>query len=225
MAVAPNRREQLLGQFRLLLEHSSDEMFDRVEAPIAESTDLYQIFVELAALRNEVRLESRQVKTALDQFRASFELLQSSQEAMQRELDRRRDEEQERHHALVRSWMLALLEIRDRLESGLAAMEQHHIPRMVRRVWPGEHFWLVGMQDGQRLILKRLDTLLAKEQVQPIEVMEQPLDPFRMRAVGTGWRDDVEEGRVIEEYRRGFLWGNEVLRLAEVIVNRKESQS
>ena len=49
------------------------------EAPSAdeETRDLFSVFVELAAVRNEARAQARIVKEALDQFRAVFETLQS----------------------------------------------------------------------------------------------------------------------------------------------------
>ena len=66
----------LLDQFRCYLD-GIDEAPPRVETGSAEA-DLFTVFVELAALRNEVRTESRLVKEALDQFRGVFATLQSS---------------------------------------------------------------------------------------------------------------------------------------------------
>jgi len=71
-------KEQLLDRFRAYL----DKLPEATPVESAETdrrTDLYSLFAELAALKNEVRLESRQVKTALDEFRAVFETLQASQ--------------------------------------------------------------------------------------------------------------------------------------------------
>jgi molecular chaperone GrpE len=58
------------------------------EAPSAdeEARDLFSVFVELAAVRNEARAQARIVKEALDQFRAVFETLQSSNAVLEREL-------------------------------------------------------------------------------------------------------------------------------------------
>ena len=51
-----------------------------------EARDLFSVFAEIAATRNEVRTQSRIVKDALDQFRAVFETLQSGNAALDREL-------------------------------------------------------------------------------------------------------------------------------------------
>ena len=78
-------RERLLEQFRAAL----DTLPDTPEADeTGRRTDLYSLFAELVALKNEVRLESRQVKTALDEFRAVFETLQASQTQLGGELER-----------------------------------------------------------------------------------------------------------------------------------------
>ena len=81
--------------------------------------DLFSVFVELAALRNEVRTESRLVKEALDQFRGVFDTLQSSHATLEQELKRAQAEAHERGRALLRPLLLDLLDLRDRLAAGL----------------------------------------------------------------------------------------------------------
>jgi molecular chaperone GrpE len=48
----------------------------------------------------------------------------------------------------------------------------------------------------------------------------QPFDPRRARVVATAADLSVAEGTVIEEVRTGFLWDDQVLRSAEVIVSK-----
>ncbi|MBF0137562.1 MAG: nucleotide exchange factor GrpE [Magnetococcus sp. DMHC-1] len=214
-------QELLLEQFRVLLEQSKEE-----DVPTDSVVpDLQALFIELVALKNEVRIESRQVKSALDQFRQVFELVDGSQKSLQRELERTRDEEQGRLRSLLKKWLLEMLEVRDRMEAGLAAMESHRLPRLVRWFSPGEAAWLESMRAGQTLVLKRLDAMLAARQVRAIPAIGEPLDPHCMRAVATAWQEGVAEGVVIEEARKGFFWENDILRLAEVKVNRREGES
>ena len=61
-------KKTLLDQFRSYLD-SFEAAPETTEAPDTETADLFTIFVELAAIRNEVRTESRLMKEALDQFR------------------------------------------------------------------------------------------------------------------------------------------------------------
>jgi molecular chaperone GrpE len=57
-----SKKAELLTEFETYLQ-SVDEIED------TNTTDLFALFTELAALRNEVKLESRQVKKALDMFK------------------------------------------------------------------------------------------------------------------------------------------------------------
>lgn len=82
-------KESLLERFRAYLDKRPDTV--AVEPGEANrQTDLYSLFTELAALKTEIRLESRQVKTALDEFRVMFETLQTRQSQLGSELERAR---------------------------------------------------------------------------------------------------------------------------------------
>jgi hypothetical protein len=106
-------KETLLDQFRSYLD-SLEEAQGEPDEPGAEA-DLFTVFVELAALRNEVRTESRLVKEALDQFRGVFATLQSSHATLEQELKRVQAEARERGRAQLRPLLLELLDLRDRL--------------------------------------------------------------------------------------------------------------
>ena len=79
-------KQALIDRFRGYL----DIVEDGEEPPDdpGETADLFSVLVEMAALRSEVRTESRLVKEALEQFRGVFDSLQASQATLQRELDR-----------------------------------------------------------------------------------------------------------------------------------------
>ena len=92
-------KETLLDRFRCYLD-SIEEAPEEPDAAGAEA-DLFTVFVELAAVRNEVRTESRLVKEALDQFRGVFDTLQSSHATLEQELKRAQAEARERGRALA----------------------------------------------------------------------------------------------------------------------------
>jgi molecular chaperone GrpE len=215
-------REQLLERFRAYL----DELPDAALAEPGEEnrqTDLYSLFAELAALKTEVRLESRQVKTAFDEFRAVFETLQASQSQLGGELDRARAALPEQRRAALKPVLLELVELRDRLEAGLHVL-QNYRPTVLSRLFglgQRERALLQAITQGQDISLRRLEQLLNHQQVTALAVLDQPLDPHTMRAAELEQRSDVGNGIVTEELRRGYLWQGELLRLAEVKVNRR----
>ena len=65
---------------------------------------------------------------------------------------------------------------------------------------------------------RRLEHILAERRVVRIELMGQRFDPHLGRVIGTTHQTGVEAGIVVDEVRAGFLWGDELLRPAEVIV-------
>ncbi len=188
----------------------------------SESADLYSVFVELAGLRNEVRTESRLVKDALDQFRAVFDVLQASQAAMQKDLERARAEA--RGQAVLRPLLLDVIDLRDRLLAALklAAPRPRAWPM---RLWRGDDPSAAAWNEGLRMTLRRLDQVLADRQVVPIACLGRPFDPLCARAVAVSAAAEAADGIVIEEVRTGFLWEDQVLRIADVIVAKHAASS
>jgi len=184
-----------------------------------ETSDLYSIFVEVAGLRSEVRTESRLVKEALDQFRGVFDMLQASQANVQQELDRARSAARDQADAALRPLLLDVVDLRDRLSAALtfaAAARPGWAGRLWRRPASGGEAW----QEGLRMTLRRLDQVLLDRRIVPMQLVGQPFDPRGARVVGTSADSAAADGTVIEEVRAGFLWGDQVLRTADVIVSR-----
>lgn len=73
---------------------------------------------------------------------------------------------------------------------------------------------------GVELIYRKLLSVLEKEGVQPIETKNQKFDPKYHEAVATVFLPEREDFEIIEEVRRGYLYHDEVLRPAQVKVNR-----
>ncbi len=184
-----------------------------------ETSDLYSIFVEVAGLRSEVRTESRLVKEALDQFRGVFDMLQASQATVQQELDRARSVARDQADAALRPLLLDVIDLCDRLLAALtfaAAARPGWAGRLWRRPASGGEAW----QEGLRMTVRRLDQVLLDRRVVPVQLIGLPFDPRRARVVATVADRSTAEGTVLEEVRPGFLWNDQVLRTADVIVSK-----
>jgi len=207
-------KHQLIEQFRAYLE-MADEI---IEAP--NVTDLFSLFTELSAIRNEVKLEARQFKIALDQLKTTSDLLQSTQNRLLEEIqDRYRRQQQETVHA----FLLEILEIYDRLEAATRILDNYksfiwvYLCKREARV-------LHSLQEGHAITMRRVTHLLNKYQVYPLEVLHQPFNPHYMQAVDSDSQPQLDNGLVTSELRKGFKWGGEILRPAEVKVNKKDPQ-
>jgi molecular chaperone GrpE len=71
---------------------------------------------------------------------------------------------------------------------------------------------------GVELILKRLLDMLKRRGVTLVESIGQPFDPYRHQAVTYEPADTKADGEIIEEYARGYLLGDRLLRPAMVKV-------
>ena len=176
----------------------------------------------MAALKNEVRLESRQFKSALEELRSLRRGAARAQRAAGAGAGTRaRAGGRGAARRPSAGLLLGLLDLRDRLQAGADAADGAAALRRWPRLMPGETRYARSLREGLTLTLQRLDELLATHRVRPIDALGLPLDPQRMHAVGVESAPEAPDGVVLREARRGFSHGGELLRIAEVIVNKK----
>jgi len=70
--------------------------------------------------------------------------------------------------------------------------------------------------DGVEMTLRKLKKVLENEQVSPIESVGMIFDPSRHDAVSRIERKDVEEGKIVEELRKGYIMRGKVIRPSSV---------
>ena len=215
-ALSATQKQELLERFSRYLDG-----LDQVPEPEKE-IDHYRLFTELAGLRNEVRLESRQLKTALDQFRSALDLAQSQHRLLTDWLQERRDGSAEHHAGEVdKELLLDLLDLWDRLDAAVRHIERR--PKGWRsRVFSGSNDLLDALHEGLTMLGDRLAAILASRDTRQISCLGQPFDPRTMRAVEVSRRSDLQDGVVCREIRAGFMLGEHPLRHADVCVNRTE---
>ncbi len=211
-----SQKNNLLEQFRLYLEQSETEHGD--DFP---NVDLATLLGEMASLRTEVKTESRQFKNALDPLTSALDTLRADNTALTAELARHDEHLRRQQRDLTRGLMLELVEIRDRLTAGVAILENYRpIRKLFKRSRDRDIRFIQRIDEGQRMTANRLDQLLLSHQIRPIECVGKPLDPLTMTAVATDHDPTQGNGIVLEELRTGFMFQNQVLRLAQVKVNK-----
>jgi len=215
----PEAKERLVEQFRACLDGDPEDAVDE-----GEPIDLSTLLAEMAALKNEVRLQARQFKSALEQTQALSDALGEHNQALARDLERARAQAAEAKAQAERGLLLGLLELRDRLQAGLdaqTAWRPSPLLRLLGDLAGDAQRHSRSLREGSALTLQRLDELLASHRVRPIAALGQALDPQCMQAVGIEWAPQAAEGVVLRELRRGFQQGTVLLRSAEVIINKK----
>jgi molecular chaperone GrpE len=213
-------KQSLVEQFRAHLDTLDDDtelemMADAdaiADADADTGTDLHSLYIEMAALRSEVRTESRLVKDTLDLVRDVVG---------RAETERARVAELEREAALLKPLLIDLIEVRDRLAAGVAGPSPTAAASpWYRRMLRGPDTTADAWREGLRMTLNRFDRVLRERGVVPIDLVGKPFDPRLARAVGTAADAGLENGIVVQEVRSGFLWEGELLRPADVVVNK-----
>ncbi len=210
-------KEELVAKFRNYLDT------DFTEESSPGEIDLFSLFNELAGLKNEVKIESRQLKTALNDFHQAFTSLDSRQQELIALLNNQNHKEHETDPGESMILLLGLIDLYDRLRSGL----KQELPTLsfFERLVPTKRQnrkWLKAYLEGQQMLLNRIVDLLRQCEVTPIDAEGEQFDPQLMQAVGVKFDRNHREGIVTQEFRKGFRRNTFTVRQAEVVVNKRE---
>jgi molecular chaperone GrpE len=79
---------------------------------------------------------------------------------------------------------------------------------------------LATFSEGVELVYKQLLDALKSHGLTPIEAIGETFDPYRHEALMAVASDDIPEGKVVEEFRRGYMLHTRVLRASQVVVSQ-----
>ncbi len=100
---------------------------------------------------------------------------------------------------------LELLPVLDHLELGLAAAKKHGADK--------------AFMEGYKMVSDQMIDALAKFGLKQVDTDGETLDPNTHEAVAHLPSDSYPEGTIIAEVRKGFLFGDKLLRAAQVTVS------
>jgi molecular chaperone GrpE len=78
-----------------------------------------------------------------------------------------------------------------------------------------------GLVKGVEITLREFQRVTEKFGLTPISAMDKPFDPALHHAMTVVERPDLEDKTVVEEFRKGYMFGDKVLRPSLVAVSRK----
>ena len=217
-----SQNEQLLAQFEAFLEQEEQLTSENVQTldTTDRQVDLYQLFSELSALKAEVKKDARQQKEALGQFTNLLDILQGGNKQLTQELERH---DTNRNHAVTQAkkdLLGEVIDINDRLQATVASLHHFKPPLMERKA---SREFRLGLQEGLEMTLRRLEQLLHSHKVIAVDAIGQTVDPNTMRVSEVIEDSKQPDGIVLEEIQRGYLYKGKLLRLAEVVANKKVS--
>lgn len=81
-----------------------------------------------------------------------------------------------------------------------------------------------GLVKGVEITLREFQRIIEKFGLAPIEAEGRPFDPAVHHAMSQVERSDVEDKTVVEEFRKGYMFGDKVLRPSLVSVSKKPAK-
>lgn len=205
--------------------------------------DLYSLWSVVTAMVEETRLQGRAFKQLHDSLGPMRELVGSVDATLQRyagsldQQDQRINEST--RQAVLKDVLATLIDVRDRLIRGAdsahtwlertqPAPRSGLATRLWRRIFPPPAGVSTRHEEAVRSLLKGynlgqevVDEALLRFGVHPMECLGRPFDPGTMKAVDIEPQADADDGTVLEIYRPGYWWNQDVYRPAEVKVARR----
>ena len=160
-------------------------------------------FVEMAELRAEndrLRSENERIRNELSREHEMHIRALADFDNYRRRVDRERNAVARQSNLEL---MRSLLDVVDDLECALK--EEDSQPETVSAHLRATYHRLLGVLEGQGAV--------------PFESLGQPFDPACHEAAGE-LEGDRKPGTILDEMRRGWCWGRDLLRPARVIIAR-----
>lgn len=197
------------------------EQTDFAHLTAIDQPDLTALFSDLAGLKSEVKAESRQFKAALDTLGEALAALQADNQALRDELAAGAERLQQQRREVQRAMLLDIIDIYDRLSEGFRTLQNYRpVNGLFKHSKPQDVRFIESFGKGQEITLKRFEQWLQRRRVYPMDCVGKVFDAHSMTTLEIGHDPDFENGIVLEELRKGFLFENQILRLAEVKVNK-----
>lgn len=167
-----------------------------VEASTEETTE-ETVEVELT-LEEKLKLENEALKEEVNQLKNDFMKAYADTENLRKRLQR--DHEQSVKYR-IQSFANSVLPALDNLERALAQETSDD-----------------SFKTGVKMIYDQIMASLKAEGVEPIEALNKPFDPNIHQAIAMEDKEGVESGIVIEEFQKGYMLKDRILRASMVKV-------
>lgn len=189
--------KQDMNEEELLAE---EELADR-EAAEAEELPDTEIIEEEPAQPVEQEEEEESLRDQFVRLQADFANFRNRTQRERLELYQRANED----------LLLEMLPVLDHYEMGLQTAEQHHSDKAV--------------VDGFKLVYEQFQNVFKKFNVTPIEAVGEAFDPHRHEALTHMPSDEYPAEICSNQVRRGYMFGDKLLRAAQVVVSSGPAQT
>ena len=211
-----NWKNRVLNDFSNWIENLS-EIEEQTEDSLSNEPDLHDLLSAVTTLRQEIRLQnSEQSKAKKELGRAAERYDEAIEKINQREGDLRVVSHKAVRHA-ENTCLRSFLQMYDIILRGYSAAKKISAHKgLIRRPPPG----IEGIVESYEIAMRRFDRIMAEFDVHRIEAVGQTFNDKTMHAMETRYEETIGDNIVIEELLPGYMRDDDILRLADVVVNR-----
>lgn len=181
------------------IEVAEEELADREAAEAEELPDTEIIEEEAAPVVEEEEHES--LRDQFIRLQADFANFRNRTQRERIELYQRANED----------LFLELLPVLDHYEMGLQTAGQHDADKAV--------------VDGFKLVYEQFQNVLNKFNLKPVDAVGEEFDPHKHEALTHMPSEEYPAGVCSNQIRRGYLFGDKLLRAAQVVVSSGPADS
>lgn len=219
--------EKNTENWKQILENNFQQwLYDLEEIPATVETssldnlpDLYSFYQEICVLRNEFRRGGRRQQEIFSQFGDSLSQFQKEMAEIQKQFSRQKEEQETSQKLSSLLPMLDLFVRFERLRSKLKEKPKTTIFFNNAPLW--EKQWNI-FGEGFQIAFSHFEQFLKKEGFVKIETVGKLFDATLMIAIAVDKNANQPNNTVIEEIAPGFFYQNNMIKLAEVKISKKE---
>lgn len=178
---------------------AEEELADKEAAEAEELPDTE--IIEEETVPQEEEKEEESLRDQFVRLQADFANFRNRTQRERLELYQRANED----------LLLELLPVLDHYDMGLQTAEQHHSDKAV--------------VDGFKMVYDQFQNVLNKFNLKPIDAVGEVFDPHKHEALTHMPSDEYPAETCSNQIRRGYMFGDKLLRAAQVVVSSGPAQT
>jgi len=163
-------------------------------------------------LENEILELEKQLSESESKLKEQYERLLRSEADFQNLKKRTEKEKEDTRKYALQEVIMGILNVLDHIERGIKAYNNSE-----KEALPKEE-----VLKGLELIYKDLKDVLSSHGLCEIECLGKEFDPYYHEALATICSEETEDNKVVEEFQKGYMLNDRVIRPSRVKVTKYE---
>ncbi|KYC51802.1 MAG: heat shock protein GrpE [Candidatus Methanofastidiosum methylothiophilum] len=167
---------------------------------------------KITELENKIAELEKQLSESESKLKEHYDRLLRSEADFQNLKKRTEKEKDDTRKFALQEIMTGILNVLDHIERGIKAYKDAD----------KENLDKVEVLKGMELIYKDLRDVLSSHGLCEIECMGKEFDPFYHEALATICSEETDDNTVVEEFQKGYILNDRVIRPSRVKVTKRE---